>query len=685
MNQYQYQPLDTAKDEIRLIRLLPGSFSDDIEIEIFHTRLRSNEKDEENEPGKKRSKSRKIWDSIMHSKKLEDALSYEALSYVWGSEDNPSFVSVRNIKQSTQPRSWQLPVTRNLGEALRYLRKEDEARILWVDAVCINQQDLGERSAQVSKMGDIYRNAAQVDVWLGTEAKDSDVAIDLVHSISSDLVTTDEKDRPVSDIQYTVWPGTDTAKLLANPVRFKPGFKALRNLCQREWFTRLWIYQEYQLSKVAIGIIGGRTLDLRILYKVLSFLYNNPMGEYRSGSIDNARVLLQPIPRLVSAPFLTLALRNSFCSDERDRVYAMLSLLDSEYTARISPDYTKTVQDVNKAFFLCLLNVQAEVDFWASRDEHESTSSSWIPNLYQISSSNYSNASGYSCHEITYESKDESLRLPANPVGVISSIWFTVPRSLDFRDLPDLLRAYAQPPTNNQTYVHGGTWLDAYVATLARGRYREVTGVPRYPTLQELRDTIQCGILSKETVIARSKVAFRGIRGRTFCSTTNGLIGICPPSARIGDKIYVTLGVATPILVSSVEGHPNHYRLKGECYVHGLMNSEALLGQFPATATEDVWSYQLQLVQGVNMVIFTSGPVITQNDPRLGALPAEWRKVYLCQSDGRYYDTEHGQDGKIRKLKFENLQTRERTLYDPRLTSAALRARGVVFEHIAIV
>jgi hypothetical protein len=317
MNRYQYQPLDTAKDEIRLIRLLPGSFSDDIEIEIFHTRLRSNKKDEENEPGKKRSKSRKIWDSIMHSKKLEDALSYEALSYVWGSEDNPSFVSVRNIKQSTQPRSWQLPVTRNLGEALRYLRKEDEARILWVDAVCINQQDLGERSAQVSKMGDIYRNAAQVDVWLGTEAKDSDVAIDLVHSISSDLVTTDEKDRPVSDIQYTVWPGTDTAKLLANPVRFKPGFKALRNLCQREWFTRLWIYQEYQLSKVAIGIIGGRTLDLRILYKVLSFLYNNPMGEYRSGSIDNARVLLQPIPRLVSAPFLTLALRNSFCSDER--------------------------------------------------------------------------------------------------------------------------------------------------------------------------------------------------------------------------------------------------------------------------------------------------------------------------------------------------------------------------------
>jgi hypothetical protein len=320
MNRYQYQPLDTAKDEIRLIRLLPGSFSDDIEIEIFHTRLRSNEKDEENEPGKKRSKSRKIWDSIMHSKKLEDALSYEALSYVWGSEDNPSFVSVRNIKQSTRPRSWQLPVTRNLGEALRYLRKEDESRILWVDAVCINQQDLGERSAQVSKMGDIYRNAARVDVWLGPEAKDSDVAIDFVHSMASDLVPTGEKDRSGRDIRYIVCPGTDTAKLLANPDGFKPRLQALRNLCRRKWFTRLWIYQEYQLSKVAIGIAGRRTLDLRILYKVLLFLYSHHTGGYGSTSINIARNLLQPIPPHVSPNYVTWALKNSFCSDERVRL-----------------------------------------------------------------------------------------------------------------------------------------------------------------------------------------------------------------------------------------------------------------------------------------------------------------------------------------------------------------------------
>lgn len=86
---------------------------------------------------------------------------------------------------------------------------------------------------------------------------------------------------------------------------------------------------------------------------------------------------------------------------------------------------------------------------------------------------------------------------------------------------------------------------------------------------------------------------------------------------------------------------------------------------------------------------FTIGTVTTQNDPRLGDLPAKWRKVYLCRSDGRsdgrYYDTEYRQDSKMRKLKFENLRTGEKKSRDPRLTSAELRARGVVFEDIAIV
>jgi hypothetical protein len=60
-------------------------------------------------------------------------------------------------------------VTVNLESALRYLRHSDLPRVLWIDAICINQHDLGEKRHQVSIMQSIYTYAEQVVVWLGLE------------------------------------------------------------------------------------------------------------------------------------------------------------------------------------------------------------------------------------------------------------------------------------------------------------------------------------------------------------------------------------------------------------------------------------------------------------------------------------------------------------------------------------
>jgi hypothetical protein len=84
--------------------------------------------------------------------------SYEALSYVWG---DPNITVPINVNDHP------LPVTTNLEIALRYLRLGDEPRILWIDAIVINQRDLKERATQVALMADIYGKAASVRVWLG--------------------------------------------------------------------------------------------------------------------------------------------------------------------------------------------------------------------------------------------------------------------------------------------------------------------------------------------------------------------------------------------------------------------------------------------------------------------------------------------------------------------------------------
>jgi hypothetical protein len=114
---YQYSPLNDAASEIRLLTLLPAEFSAKVHINLHTEQLTSDKRP-----------------------------SYEALSYVWGSTHNLVDIFVGSSTSSTQ---YTLAVTQNLARALPYLRYRDRKRVLWVDAICVNQKDLTERSKQV--------------------------------------------------------------------------------------------------------------------------------------------------------------------------------------------------------------------------------------------------------------------------------------------------------------------------------------------------------------------------------------------------------------------------------------------------------------------------------------------------------------------------------------------------------
>jgi len=682
MDRYTYKPLNAAKAEIRLLSLLPGGFSDDIEIEIFH--VESNYPEEERSREERSANLERTFE-LLQLGESRCTPSYEAVSYVWGSEADPSFISIRD---RGRPGSSSLPVTQNLEEAMRYLRREDEARILWIDAVCINQQDLVERSVQVGRMGDIFRNSKQVDVWLGPESASSDVAVNLVHAIAADLVTAGKTKDPAS---RTVLPGSETDKLLASLEALLPRIKALKELCQRQWFTRLWIFQEYHLSTAAIAYVGTRTLDMRDLYKVLHFIdmdqqENLLAQQAQHTTFGRVASILKPIRRTTRPLKLTRRLKRSLCTDERDRVYAILGLIRSEYRVEIVPDYTKSLQEVNKEFFKCMLKLQRTAHMSGSLEEHEYGQPSWVPKLSQtLSSFGSRSASGLSKHEILYERADESLRLPAKAVGTVTAIWFNIPlKSFTIRSALETFRAHADSNLLDSVYSLGGDMFDAYICSLACGRYLENQEYPSYLPLQELRNIIRGGDYSTDT-LNKAQRAFLHARGRAIFSTTDGLIGMCPFWGKIGDQIFVTPGVEAAIILSSIEGRPNHYRLKGECYVHGLMNSEALLGALPAVAEEDLWSYRRERVAGGPQIIFRNGELATQNDPRLGPLPEDWNKKYRSEERSQYYDEEFGTDGTMRRLFFHNRSTNKFSKVDPRMTSKALKRRGVAFEDIIII
>ena len=181
MSQYHYSSL--GPDSIRLLRLMPHKNENtertEIQCELFEYTLQ--------DPGKG-----------IHL--------YEALSYTWGGSDKPRSISIN--KQN-------LAVTENLHTALLRLRDCSFERILWIDAICINQENLKEQSQQVQLMATIYSKATRVLVWLGKTKDNSDRALERIRLAA-------ENESPDSLNDKTIQ-------------------KAILALLQRPWFQRIWV------------------------------------------------------------------------------------------------------------------------------------------------------------------------------------------------------------------------------------------------------------------------------------------------------------------------------------------------------------------------------------------------------------------------------------------------------------
>jgi len=94
---------------------------------------------------------------------LGEAPKHEALSYVWGSTTQQSSAICAGVE---------IPLTDNLADALRRLRWRARSRIIWIDALCINQEDIPERNQQILLMTEIDRKVTGVVIWLGESDND---------------------------------------------------------------------------------------------------------------------------------------------------------------------------------------------------------------------------------------------------------------------------------------------------------------------------------------------------------------------------------------------------------------------------------------------------------------------------------------------------------------------------------
>ncbi|KKY16968.1 putative heterokaryon incompatibility protein [Diplodia seriata] len=255
---------------------------------------------------------------------------YEALSYAWGDP--------QHLHHVTFPGDEEIGVTTNLHSALVHLRREvGRPRTLWVDALSINQTDAAEKGAQVQMMGDIFRGAAKMWIWLGEEAGSS----------SSD---DDEGADDNAIVDYLLHPRgtTDSDDDAAARTLADTSFPALRHFFSRPWFRRLWILQEALLSRRPVAKVGARSPIpfVRIVRLRQALVFGN-LGNARGDVFE--RCYMASCMREWDALRACLLVDDGDGDDDHalecslfaDRVFALLGLATAHDRARVKADYAK--------------------------------------------------------------------------------------------------------------------------------------------------------------------------------------------------------------------------------------------------------------------------------------------------------------------------------------------------------
>ncbi|KAK8135006.1 Heterokaryon incompatibility protein 6 [Apiospora sp. TS-2023a] len=284
---------------------------------------------------------------------LSDGPGFEALSYVWGDVEKTKDLVCNGQR---------VQVTANLHDALGQLRLADRVRTLWVDALCINQSDLDEKSLQIRIMHLIYKSCRRCVVWLGLADEDSDTAMDMVQ-LMAELVGR-RVNRPLEELDHHLKErGRDSLQALeighpeeVLPPKDSPKWIALFRLLTRPWFTRVWVIQEAFFSPTLLFHCGPRTCRYSALYYAADWVLANghPVSyalQFAGADADNDWygpdrfnvMFLRPDAHEQQTQRLSALLNHCAkfrATDVRDKVYALMHLpaFRREYPD-IRPDY----------------------------------------------------------------------------------------------------------------------------------------------------------------------------------------------------------------------------------------------------------------------------------------------------------------------------------------------------------
>ena len=526
---------------------------------------------------------------------------YEALSYEWGTTP-PSY----NLILNGTPFS----IRENLYTALISLRKPREERVLWIDAICINQKDMAERSQQVQIMHLIYSKAERVIGWLGEEQAADSGAISAFENLSRYIASRDGNYNAKEIMQHYQNPsGTSMPKYNSSD------WTAIGSILGKTWFGRVWIIQEIVMAPHLSLRCGNMELDRLVIENSLDFLGSSPLINFTSiqkskqalTMIATARMAMSALAK--SEPWTLMKVlwvtRNFGASIPRDRLFAFLRVIKARHELFLVPDYKSCAAElyiqwaahslVEELPFMCLSLA------CPSQSPLGKNLPTWVPDwgaatLYKCLSMNVSfkTLTGSPPH-IHLSDCQKHLTLRGVRLDTIRAVgskpawkdeWApmgtAVPGHLE---IPLLNKEYIDEAENMVTeafspreYPFETFWRTLIVNTTHGGQSTSSQAPPEYAqsfkVYRELLDLLLRGDV-KDTRSLYLKAldfdqAFASYAGGRKFGITQGLrMGIFPNTTQPGDIIFAPMGANIPFVLRKAENR--RHTLVGECYVHGVM------------------------------------------------------------------------------------------------------------------
>lgn len=614
---FVYEPL-TYEQDIRILQLDAGPFGDEIRC-TFH--VCSLEFECPIDPakqlnGKSKGPTFKTATHYAVSNTTGKPFWYTALSYVWG---DSSLVEPIRCNGRT------IHTTRSLYIALQYLRQSDTAVNIWVDQICINQDDLEEKTRQVILMGKIYQRAWNTHVWLGEEADNSSDVIDTLVAIKDAL------QYYRTDIGTGVGPDIEDFERLSIPAPDSPWWQYCCKFFCRPWFQRVWVIQEVALSRDVRLLCGRKCVSMDDLnLSALCLLDNdlerflnpgrltedleNESGCMRIRQIWDLTTSQHQFPDQSTLLSTLIQTRGARATDPRDKVFGIMGLtatpIHPDYSLSVSNVYTIAARRILASDCSRLEDLLCGVDHEIPQND----SPTWVPDWscprqtislgYLISHRSHTPVSG-SKLRWTIDLDGTSLTISGIVLDSVKTIG--APSEPILSDLPNRDSATCKYVQNCVHYAQSyclsyyadSSLFEAFWKTLVADRdhsgfqkapadYADIFALlidsatghsPTFADQPVPKRRLTLGNLKvrRPSYLYREmQIAFkRAVKGRRFGTTARGCMGLFPRGTRLNDQISIFLGGYVPFVVRQCE-YSSSYQLIGECYVHGIMEDQMM-------------------------------------------------------------------------------------------------------------